>query len=167
MVRLMKKNSNTFFENNGIIRYVLDKNLSIIQMADTKVGVLLAINAIIISLSGIWDVSPNNSLFKYLIIFAVCLSGTSALLFILVLFPRNYKIPKSRFFFTGGVDISENRYIEELKEFSSEDVKIEMIKCIRALFFVQKEKYFFLTIGLIFLILSFALIVISFIIKTI
>lgn len=43
----MKKNSNTFFEDNEIIRYVLDKNLSIIQMADTKVGVLLAINAII------------------------------------------------------------------------------------------------------------------------
>ena len=167
MVKFMKKNPETFFEDRETISYVLDKNLSVIQMADTKVGVLLAINAIIISLSGIWDFGQNNSFLKYLIIIAVCFSGISASLFILVLFPRNYKIPKSRFFFTGGTDFSEKGYIEELKKISSKDVGIELIKLTYSLFFVQKQKYRLLTIGLICLIVSFALIVLSFIFKTI
>jgi len=150
----------------ALIQGIYDSNTRLIQMADTKVGISIGINAIILSFSSNIAIERYSLVPKIFIMSAVISSAISSLFLIITLFPRvSFNDTKSIIFYKGIISIKKEDYIKKLGEISDIDLIKEYSKSIYLVSLIQNKKYITLQIGLVFMLLSLLLIALSFIFR--
>jgi len=150
------------------VKHIFDLNQKLIQMADTKIGILLAINAIIISLSATSFLNEYGMYSKVIMIIAIISSAVSSLMFFLTLFPRlSEYVHGTVIFYKGILEYPQEKYVSRMKEIANDELLEDYSSTVYRLAQIQKEKYFCLKLGLIFLFLAMLLIALSFVLENI
>jgi len=150
-----------------LIRHIYDWNQNLIQMADTKVGILLAINAIIISIST--TLNLRNDVFPNIVMsLAIILSVLSSFMLILTIFPRtSSNIDTTVIFYEGILKHSREDYISKMMKMSEDELFTDYVNNIYTLASIQKKKYYNLRIGILLLFAAIFLIALFFILQNI
>jgi hypothetical protein len=133
------------------IRHIFDSNQMLIQKADGKVGIFLAINAIVISVTAGWNLKAYDALSKNITILAVSLSGISVITLLYSIFPSTTKT-QSITYYNGILNFEDAvKYFHTMLKMSDREIFWWYSKDIYSLARIQKKRYIFMQIGLIFL----------------
>lgn len=161
-----KKNHENY--NFDQIRHIFDWNQNLIQMADTKVSVLLAVNAIIISLSSAWNIDEYGDYSRICVILAIILSVFSSLMLLLTMFPRLPKnVQNTVIFYKGILDYSQNEYVLKMTKITDEELYKDYSNSIYYLALIQKKKFNHFILGFLLLVLAIFLIALPFVFENI
>lgn len=159
-------NTNTL----DFIRHIYDWNQRLIERADTKVGILLAINAIALLLPSTWDISVYDLYPKIIMIFATILSASSSLLFILAILPWKPKDVLDTLIWTGGIlKNTKEQYAAKISARAMDKEKIlkDYVNQVYILAQIQNEKYRYIEWGLRLLSISIVSIALSFLLQNV
>lgn len=157
----MDEEKNRGNDRINCIKYIFDCNQNLIQMADTKVGVLLATNAIIISLSATRRLEEYGGCSEIMIL-AIMLSGFSSFMLLLTMFPRvSENAHDTVVFYKGILKYSREDYILKMEKMTDDELLKDYSDNIYDLALIQREKYRYLILGLISLVFSIVLIGLS------
>jgi len=162
-------------EKNDLNRMKVDtfhriyaSNQQLIDLSDRKVAALLLINAILISLSAVWNLREYSVLMKVIILVAIILAAVSTIMYLLAIIPRiSKRAAESILHYKGVLRLSRDEYISKMKEMSEEDLTKDYLDTIYSLSSIQMRKNRYLRLGSQFLIASIILLALSFILNNI
>lgn len=164
----MDEKKNHGNDKTDLIKHIFDCNQNIIQMADTKVGILLATNAIIISLFATRGLHTYGMYSGICMIFAIMLSAFSSFMLLLAMFPR---VSENRhdtvIFYKGILKYSQKRYVSKMTEIRDDELLKDYSNSIYDLALIQKKKYRYLILGLASLVFAIILIALSLVLQSI
>jgi hypothetical protein len=147
------------------IQRVYDSNQELIYAADRKVSGLLLINAVLVSFSVTWGVGEYASWTKAIILVAMALSVLSTIMYLITVIPRvSKRSSESMLHYRGILGLPRERYVATMLEMSDDDLVRDYLDTIYALSSIQIKKNRYLALGSQFLILSIALLGLSFIV---
>jgi hypothetical protein len=150
-------------DKGDLVKHIFDLNQGLIQMADTKIGILLAINAIIISFSATLDLNEYNMYPKIIMILAIVSSVLSSFMFFFTLLPRLSEYNDTVIFYKGILKYPQDKFVSRMTVIANDELLEDYLNSIYVLALVQNKKYLYLILGLTFLVISFLLIALSFI----
>ena len=147
------------------IQRVYDANQQLIYVADRKVSGLLLINAVLVSFSVTWGVKEYSLLTKAIILVAMALSVLSTIMYLITVIPRVSKwASESMLHYRGILALPQERYVSTMLELSDDALAKDYLGTIYELSSIQMKKNRYLALGSQFLILSIALLGLSFIV---
>ncbi len=153
-------------ENTDLSRicHIYDSNEKLLQKTDTKVGIFLASNAIIISIIAGLDPTEYNSFPRIFIISAVVCAGFSSLTLILSILPKASP-SNTVIFHTGILKNSKEKYISDVTKISNDDLYKQYADSVYEIAKIQERRHSYMKLGLILLFVALSLIILSFILK--
>ena len=160
----MDHNNNYINEKIDFAKSVLEHNLSLINLADTKAGILLGINGVVLALLfGIEKETPTglSTLFFFL---TAILFGVSSIFAISTLIPRlTGEQNKTKIYFLKIKEFTRKEYIQSWNGLTNDEILTDYIINIYNLASLQTEKYRDLRLSIIITMMAFgSLIVLMF-----
>jgi hypothetical protein len=147
------------------IQNIYDSNQQLIYVADRKVSGLLLINAVLVSFSVTWGVKEYALWTKAIILVAIALSVLSTIMYLITVIPRvSKRASESMLHYKGILGLPKERYVSTMLGMSDDDLAKDYLDTIHALSSIQMKKNRYLALGSQFLILSIALLGLSFIV---
>lgn len=164
----MNEKKNHGNDKTDLVKHIFDCNQNIIQMADTKVGILLATNAIIISLSAARGLRTYSMYSGICMISAIVLSAFSSFMLLLAMFPR---VSENRhdtvIFYKGILKYSQKEYASKMTKIRDDELLKDYSNSIYDLALIQKKKYRYLILGLTSLVFAIILIALSLVFQSV
>lgn len=160
----MDHNNNYINEKIDFAKSVLEHNLSLINLADTKAGILLGINGVVLALLfGIEKETPTvlSTLFFFL---TVILFRVSSIFAISTLIPRlSREQNRTKIYFLKIKESTREEYIQSWNGLTNDEILTDYIINIYNLASLQTEKYRDLRLSIIITMMAFgSLIVLMF-----
>lgn len=150
-----------------LVRHIFDCNQNLIQMADTKVGVLLATNAIIISLSTTWSLNEYD-VYSKIMILAIMLSAFSSFMLLFAIVPRlSENVHDTVIYYKGILKYSQSAYVSKLTKITDDELLKDYSNNIYDLASIQKKKYRYLILGVVSLVFAIIFIALSYVLQSI
>jgi hypothetical protein len=141
-------------------KHILEHNSSLINLADTKAGILLGINGIILAL--LFNIENGNTLaliHLFLIPTGIIL-GISSIFAILTIIPRfTQSNIHTMIYFLPVAKLNKEEYIESWNNLKSPNILRDLLSNIHSLALLQTKKYKYLKISVILLLVGLSLLV--------
>jgi hypothetical protein len=152
---------NNLHEKIAFARDILEHNSQLINLADTKAGIFLGINGIILALilGGEKSFSPivTNSIFLTIIFL-----GLSSICSILTIHPRlTIELDNTKIYFKSIGKRTKDDYIQSWNTLESSEILRDFLANIHNLAVLQLKKYRYLKFSAIFLFAGFILLISS------
>jgi len=129
-------------------KFILGHNQDIINLVDTKAGVLLAVDGAILALLTAMPVQSGSMIVRTVMVLTVVAVGLSALCGFLTIVPRTARpSPASQIFFRSIVSKSRDQHMEGFNP-SPEEILQDYLENIYSLALIQKKKFAYLSISL-------------------
>ena len=144
-------NNNYINEKIDFAKSVLEHNLSLINLADTKAGILLGINGVVLALLfGIEKETPTGLSTLFFFPTAI-LFGVSSIFAISMLIPRlSREQNRTKIYFLKIKESTREEYIQSWNGLTNDEILIDYIINIYNLANLQTEKYRDLRLSIIF-----------------
>lgn len=150
-----------FKEKLEFAKAVLTHNSELINLADTKAGILLGINGIILALL-FGDNTSFSPIVVNLVLVTGILLGISSICSILTIFPRLTKDEeRTSVYFKHVAKQKKQDYIQSWNTLESSEILTDLLSNIHNLAILQMKKYRYLRLSVIFLLPGFILLVLS------
>ena len=156
----MDHNNNYINEKIDFAKSVLEHNLSLINLADAKAGILLGINGVVLALLfGIEKETPTglSTLFFFL---TAILFGVSSIFAISTLIPRlTGEQNKTKIYFLKIKESTRKEYIQSWNGLTNDEILTDYILNIYNLASLQTEKYRDLRLSIIITMMAFGFLI--------
>ena len=156
----MDHNNNYINEKIDFAKSVLEHNLSLINLADAKAGILLGINGVVLALLfGIEKETPAglSTLFFFL---TAILFGVSSIFAISTLIPRlTREQNKTKIYFLKIKEFTRKEYIQSWNGLTNDEILTDYILNIYNLASLQTEKYRDLRLSIIITMMAFGFLI--------
>jgi pycsar effector protein len=156
----MDHNNNYINEKIDFAKSVLEHNLSLINLADTKAGILLGINGVVLALLfGIEKETPTglSTLFFFL---TAILFGVSSIFAISTLIPRlTREQNKTKIYFLKIKESTRKEYIQSWNGLTNDEILTDYILNIYNLASLLTEKYRDLRLSIIITMMAFGFLI--------
>ena len=156
----MDHNNNYINEKIDFAKSVLEHNLSLINLADAKAGILLGINGVVLALLfGIEKETPTglSTLFFFL---TAILFGVSSIFAISTLIPRlTGEQNKTKIYFLKIKESTREEYIQSWNGLTNDEILTDYIINIYNLASLQTEKYRDLRLSIIITMMAFGFLI--------
>lgn len=156
----MDHNNNYINEKIDFAKSVLEHNLSLINLADAKAGILLGINGVVLALLfGIEKETPTglSTLFFFL---TAILFGVSSIFAISTLIPRlTREQNKTKIYFLKIKESTREEYLQSWNGLTNDEILRDYILNIYNLASLQTEKYRDLRLSIIITMMAFGFLI--------
>jgi hypothetical protein len=141
----MGSNNNYINEKIGFAKSVLEHNLSLINLADAKAGILLGINGVVLALLfGLEKGIPSVLSIIFLFLTAI-LFGISSIFSIATLIPRlTQEQNKTKIYFLKIKESKREEFIQSWNTLTSDEILTDYVLNIHNLASLQTKKYRYL-----------------------
>jgi hypothetical protein len=141
----MGSNNNYINEKIGFAKSVLEHNLSLINLADAKAGILLGINGVVLALLfGLEKGIPSVLSIIFLFLTAI-LFGISSIFSIATLIPRlTQEQNKTKIYFLKIKESKREEFIQSWNTLTSNEILTDYVLNIHNLASLQTKKYRYL-----------------------
>jgi hypothetical protein len=146
----MDHNNNYINEKIDFAKSVLEHNLSLINLADAKAGILLGINGVVLALLfGVEKETPSVLSMIFLFLTAI-LFGISSIFSIATLVPRlTQEQNKTKIYFLKIKESEREDFIQSWNNLTSDEILTDYILNIHNLANLQTKKYRYLRSSII------------------
>lgn len=143
-------------------KFVIEHNVSFINLADTKAGILLGINGIVLALLFGIDKTQLSSLSSTLFLFTSVFLAGSSFFAILTIIPRLTQAQNSsRIYFMSIVQKSKDEFLKDWRELKQQDILRDLGENIHNLAKIQSKKFKYLQVSILLIIVGIGLLVVS------
>jgi hypothetical protein len=157
----MDHNNNYINEKIDFAKSVLEHNLSLINLADAKAGILLGINGVVLALLfGIEKETPTGLSTPFSFFLTAILFGVSGIFAISTLIPRlTGEQNKTKIYFLKIKESTREEYLQSWNGLTNDEILRDYILNIYNLASLQTEKYRDLRLSIIITMMAFGFLI--------